>query len=524
MPRLALTPELPRRMAACHPASLCLRTHNHLRRWISSQGDATAGRSLACTWLTTTPEKITPDEILSSSPIPELKPEHGYTPVLLVTPAFAHLVDSSHNFLEQWMNRLYSSPSDHTSRTPRHAVVAIVDRLPNNGFTAGDKTVTEADGVAILFSKAEDIQGKVAPPRQVRALEAEEPTLLFSFRKEVESTGDEITYRPTHEIGLRLANTIFVNGKESTLFGTRWVYDPTLKRLALEKLADLSTCVVTVNPQDIRQSLELPLHPIGERRKVISSMGNILRQIAKHTDAQSSDPMPASAELEKELPRYIAEHGIADRRVSVWALVETTADSAFAKSGYTADSLAKSIQMGGKLHRVMSGGGGWGKKQGLLSLDPETSFHQAGSTQLFTLNYILSSDADISVQETFLSCEKGPIVEDLSTLSQAAGAGDYIQFFASTEPIHTQESRLEAPKAATERLTCHFGLVSDAETATSQAGEQRNLLIAPNFFGALSEKAITYLQPVVGVSSNQPLLETRTKIDIPGSRVELVLK
>src|SRR5699024_1951031 len=103
-------------------------------------------------------------------------------------------------------------------------------------------------------------------------------------------------------------------------------------------------------------SFDLPLHPVSQRRRVVSSMGNILRQITNSTDDSSSDAMPASSELEKELPRYISEHNIADPLVSVWALVEK-ADMKPSMGEGVQDHITNALRAGGKLYRVMSGGG-----------------------------------------------------------------------------------------------------------------------------------------------------------------------
>ncbi|KAL2834977.1 hypothetical protein BDW59DRAFT_155803 [Aspergillus cavernicola] len=487
-----------------------------LRRWATSKtNEAVVGRPLACTWLTTTPERITPDDILSSLPIPTSDLALEYTPILLATPAFAHWVDIKSTFLEQCMDRFY-----HKTQKPVHAVVGIVDGLPDNHSRdqAGD---SESEGMSVILAKLGNVRGKAVAPRQVRSIEKEEPTLLFSFRKDVGNY--EPAYQSFHQVGLRLANTIFLNGKENTLFGTRWAHNPTLKKLNLEESVDLSTCSVTITPRKIHNSLELPLHPVGERRKVISSMGNIVRQIAKHADSRSNEPMPASSELEKELPRYIAEHNITDQRVSVWALIEKSAENPYDKSRHSPSSLAESIQMGAKLHRVMSGGGGWGKKQGLLSLDPEMSFQQADNEDLLTLHGIFSPNREESTHEVASPFEQRMFMEDLSTLSQAAEPGDYVQFFASIEGYQRQDSHNTASEYLEESLSCDFGVMSDADTILSPGIQQSDLTVIPNYFGALSEKAITYLQPVNEARSND-VSDTCTKIDVPGSRVALVLE
>lgn len=411
-------------------------------------------------------------------------------------------------------------------------VVALVDKIPRpyprTGETKGKdhvENVAESEGMSVVFVKPEQIQGKAAPPRRLRTMEAEESALVFS----IQQTEPSVPERAVHEVGLRLANTIFINGKENTLFGARWAYNSDTRKFVLSQSIDLSSCVVTSTANTIQSSTVLPLHPVGQRRRVISSMGNILRQISKHTDSQSTTPMPASSELETELPRYIAENNILDQRVSVWALVEAPGGDLPAQDG-SQEPLTRALRTGGKLHRVMSGGGGWGKKQGLLSLDYETSFLDSSETrELCTIDRVFSGDRLASEIE-LPSFGQSAMMDDLSELSQVAKAGDYIQFFVSVDADHSQ-GNLDTAKPQ-DAVSYHFGVVSDIENPTVQAsGEQlKDLTLIPQQFGALSEKAITYLQPVVRAELCQSeeglggVEESRTKLDIPGSRVGLILK
>ncbi|KAL2815560.1 hypothetical protein BJX63DRAFT_162064 [Aspergillus granulosus] len=482
--------------------------------------EATSGSPFACTWLTSTPKRINPDDILSSCPKPPSGLTRDHTQILLVTPAFAHWADRKSHFLDTWMNQFSQQTSQSSVPEPINAVIAVVDRLPENcsrnGHPNAGEAATESEGLSVLFVRNENIQGKSTQSRQLRSVEKEESTVIVSFRKSVDP--QTTIPPPLHEVGLRLANTIFLNGKERTLIGTRWAYDPSVKKLSLKESVDLSLCSVTVNHTGIHKSLELPLYPVGERRKVISSMGNILRQIGKHADGKSDEPMPASSELERELPRYIDEHNIVDRRVSVWALIEASVESPYSKSRHSRSDLAKSIQAGAKLHRVMSGGGGWGKKQGLLSLDPEVSFETSGQKDIAALDDIFSGNAQASTDGVTIPPESPIALEDLSTLSQAAKPGNYVQFFASIEQDQSPSSQDNAPTSSKESIWYNFGVVSDAEALPSQTEQEKELRVVPSYFGALSENAITYLQPVDKAS------ESRTKIDVPGSRVALMLQ
>lgn len=356
------------------------------------------------------------------------------------------------------------------------------------------------------------MKARAAPPRLIRSSASEETNLLFSLRTEHPGQASK---KSAHEIGLRLANTIFVNGKDTTIFGTSWVWDNNSNEYVLNKSVDLTSCVVTATTQTVDPTLVLPLDQVTERRRVITSMGNILRQLAKFTDATSTEPIPASTDLEKELPRYIKEHNIVDQRVSVWALVEKP-ELVVADSGASAhDRLIQSLKQGGKLHRVMSGGGGWGKKQGLLSLDPEVSFSgTANRDELASLSQIFDPESGKPL-DTLPSIDQGITVDDLSMLSQVATAGDYIQFFVSVEPT---ESNFARKSSSDEAVSYHFGMVMDSMELEAYNPEDSNQIVTlPDTFGALSEKAVAYSQPVNGDMD----LESSTKLDVPGSRVTL---
>jgi hypothetical protein len=249
-------------------------------------------------------------------------------------------------------------------------------------------------------------------------------------------------------------------------------------------------------------------------------MGNILRQISKSTDPTSNEPIPASSELEKDLPRYIKEHNIVDQRVSVWALVENPNITVAENNLPTQEYLIQSLRQGGKLHRVVSGGGGWGKKQGLLSLDPEISFSgSARRDALVGIDQLFNSSADAELDlPPFL--EKALVGDDLSLLLQVATAGDFIQFFVSVDPTCMQDAVPGDASPSNGNIAYRFGMVLNAEeVSSSDAMDGADIItVVPNSFGALSEKAIAYTQPVAQGGGTS---ESSTKLDIPGCRIVL---
>ncbi|KAJ5579516.1 uncharacterized protein N7459_005501 [Penicillium hispanicum] len=477
----------------------------------------------AFTWLTTTPQDIDPEDILSSlSNVPSTTVEDptivsgvDFATLLVVTPGFAHWIDPANSFLERLVDRLSFQHSVLRSIPFRYAVAAVVDKIPDPSGAGHEKLGAEDgayEGLSLLMVEPHEVQWKAAPPRRIGGTAGEEPSLVVSLQSEVEKPSPR---GAAHEIGLRLAHTVFTNGKDRTFLGMRFTAnegDPEHLSYSMDKLVDLSSCLVTTKSTSPTIRPTFPLDPVTPRRKVITSMGNILRQVAKSTDPNSLEPMPASQELEKELPRYIDEHEIVDHRVSVWALVEKS-HFEVCDSESPQERVQRSLEQGGRLHRVMSGGGGWGKKQGLLSLDPEMSFPGVSYRDEPTLLDCVFDPTAEAPQDMPFPFEWEIAGDDLSHLSQVAAAGDLIQFFVSTPPSHTTVPALDSG------LTYCFGIVSDAdepEAAPASNGHRKRLVTVPNTFGALSETAIAYSQPVGPTAAG---LRSSTKLDIPGFRV-----
>ncbi|KAL9579133.1 MAG: hypothetical protein Q9212_005284 [Teloschistes hypoglaucus] len=174
-------------------------------------------------------------------------------------------------------------------------------------------------------------------------------------------------------IKLPVANTLFHNGQLSTIEAQRWIVGETLiePTLACTKSTRLDQqCIRLAAPslEDILRPLwlKVPLIPITNTRVIASAMGNVVREI--YTDEASGEVQPASKELEGAVMHWLAEHGNESQTVDVWAVLgpgEHLGDG----------DLRYMLRNGGRIQRVLSGGGGWGNKQGLLALDPEQEFN-----------------------------------------------------------------------------------------------------------------------------------------------------
>jgi hypothetical protein len=126
----------------------------------------------------------------------------------------------------------------------------------------------------------------------------------------------------------------------------------------------------------------------------------------------------------------------------------------------------------------VSGGGGWGVKKGLLSLDPQKS------------HFALSEEEEM---QSFFQGDGD---------SSFAAPGSEVQFFAS---LPSQQSKVD------EKLQGFvFGVsASEEDSLATPDSEAADLVVRTNQFGALSNTAVY-------VSSKK---QKESKLSVPGSRV-----
>jgi hypothetical protein len=171
----------------------------------------------------------------------------------------------------------------------------------------------------------------------------------------------------------------------------------------------------------------------------------------------------------------------------------------------------RALARGARLHRVLSGGGGWGQKAGLISLDPvpvrdELPIRMEDATSSF------DGPGDFSSVLT-------PVVED----------GDAIQFFISPAPPGQakEHAGLETLKAlpTKDTLGWEIGTVPSTIDAIPGASWQhaestaKHIAVFQNCFGALAEGGLTLTRRRMN-SPSAPLLTFMTStIDVPYTRL-----
>ena len=223
---------------------------------------------------------------------------------------------------------------------------------------------------------------------------------------------------PSARFTIPLANTLFENGQPATAVHLPSMHQRALVeaatnlspaeveefaqaqadvREAWQELGELMTVVgarhglhtpapaasieITVPAEVLREGRgarihsRLPLRALTPPRQIEEGMGNILRQLATPPSAAGTQSRGgASRELEVAVSAYMQSLPAGQAgagAVQVYARLTPQQPAATSPAELL-------LYPGARLHRVLSGGGGWGNKAGLLALDPQAERDVAG--------------------------------------------------------------------------------------------------------------------------------------------------
>lgn len=126
------------------------------------------------------------------------------------------------------------------------------------------------------------------------------------------------TRTQTTQVTLPLAKTLFTNGRHSTLIISKWraLADGTfIKVKSAEKMNQFIT-VFDSQSQNI-PCTSIPVTPLTPVRRIVSCLGNIVRQINFGEEGDG----PASRELEASIDNYFEFSQRPKATVDVWALI-----------------------------------------------------------------------------------------------------------------------------------------------------------------------------------------------------------
>ncbi|KAM0559706.1 hypothetical protein ACHAPJ_004230 [Fusarium lateritium] len=309
-------------------------------------------------------------------------------------------------------------------------------------------------------------------------------------------------------ITIPLTNTTFQNHKTSTLIASRYDLSQSSPKL-VEKTEKHWQQIVLPLKQQLPSINDLgiwaPLVPLTHPRVVTESFGNIVRRV--NLDDES---VPASNELEPAVDELHARKSdLVQSPMGIWAVITPPT---FAQSGSslhsvdpdpeatfsdnlnvtdlvssTSGHLKDLYGQGGRLYQILSGGGGWGAKKGLLSLDPQRT------------HFALSEEEEM--QRFIQAMDGGNFVP----------VGSKIQFFASTE-TSTAEATGEKQTGVV------FGTASKVEAETDEEPSQPEAQLLEGHFGALSNEGI-FVTSSDAASETTPGFNNDWRLNVPNSRI-----
>ncbi|KAB8339022.1 hypothetical protein FH972_021961 [Carpinus fangiana] len=482
----------------------------------SSQASSWYGQVLA----SANPRNTTAEDLLEQiQPLPSSQgTPTAPSAVVLVTKQFAALVASNDDFLRQVLRKLwsYNNAVEHMSGSSKEILVlaAVVDRIATPGETAQD---LGSEGIAICASnhvKLVDPEfdvAETAPELHTRALKLDEQPPTLSIQLLSNTTPENGTL----EVMLPIAQTLFHTNQPSVVALSRWTFSQANPKKAVHGFKKNSNYGVKIPLASSSPSVvtSLPLAQLTGPREIKSVMGNVVRELEE--TSRTVDPekfgeiigqeggssTSASKELEEAVAALITMPDRFRNPVGVWALIipqELTTSKAYggltrstdmalediraAKGAQNNSCLHELIFSGATLRHVLSGGGGWGNKAGLLSLDPHSDYVQRSADDLFDLD---GSDP-------------------MSFLRGTASPGDRIVFYAVVDGKDHQ-----GPTQA----SLEFGVVpstADDMPASAEPGTEHKSPVRhyPNRFGFLSELGLS-----INRRSDDASLPVRSRLD-----------
>ncbi|KAI9759532.1 MAG: hypothetical protein M4579_002291 [Chaenotheca gracillima] len=477
--------------------------------------------------------------------------------LLVVTPSFASLLQKSSTFLAEALQQIYPTTEANLGQAQRCSVLAaVVDRLPpavtrseiydTRLENVGSKLDSGTEGVGVVLAEDADkaapglFQGLQLGAKAERANSDERRCLSFDIGSE----------KGANVVEIPLAETIFHNGQVSTMNASYWT-----RSAQSESWAELGRRIPpsqhvhvefdasnkgTSRQKPLEPVLGVPLLPLTRARPIYEGFGNIIRKI--NFDGTKLAGSPASQELEKALAAHFADNGLEAQSASVWALLfpgnkirQLSPDkSVFTGLGsekaiaepedprtrvqpgqkFWTDDLHAFLAGGATLHRVLSGGGGWGQKQGLISLDPESRY----TTEDPSLSQDPSEGHGINFTKEL-------------AVGQLAEPGDWVQFLIPSYTAMPSKSLKEEGSTGTEDgqgaekdTSLVFDVVPSTLDAMPAAPVDHNQRGRPcyvvlNQFGATSSRGLSY-----AISPEDSSKPYTTKIDVPYSKMLFNIK
>ncbi|KAI0489817.1 hypothetical protein F4859DRAFT_509395 [Xylaria cf. heliscus] len=429
----------------------------------------------------------------------------GHGVAILASKDFTGWLDDD-NFMSAMLETLFKPTSTAQAKRPSlHVLSGITDSLNSNARS----------GFSVLYGPTDSIlPGLWGKEGFNGANQDSVASVSFLTKPLVLNTG-------ALEVTVPLANTLFQNGRRSTLYASRWDISSegsTVLRMKQPK----TTQTIAEKDIPVNHTLSIiPLLPLTPPRKIVAGLGNIVRQVEVEGSAT-----PASKELEAIIPKIFEERAqrepsYSPRPIGVWCWVipphcmkaEKFENLQLFQPGSSQEELdvasrsmeifSELLSSGCRLHKILSGGGGWGLKQGLLSLDPETKLALPGQ--------------DDGIEAFIKSFEERNSAEPTGGF---ATPGSSLLFCVEPQMINTEALRYITPAT-----TMSFGVTPNLDDMPSPSSQPDPVEVVHGHFGISSETAL-FLRTIPTLaerasSSNRDRSASQasftTKIDVPGA-------
>ena len=228
--------------------------------------------------------------------------------VILGTPSFASWLEDDEVFIPKLLESITRPSLKASTPTVIEVICACVDGLsPHFDSFHNLRGKHPVEGFSLLHGTRNDILPKLWSASDVPATESSVLNSTITFSRSKRNT----------TVTLPLANTLFKTGKQSTLLVAKWeARNGSYVKTASEQRRDVAVNVFGRLEPGIPRSI-IPAVPLTPARRIISGLGNIVRQLDFGDDGIG----PASRELEKNVYEYLELKGRSNSTISVWALI-----------------------------------------------------------------------------------------------------------------------------------------------------------------------------------------------------------
>ncbi|KAK5081694.1 hypothetical protein LTR05_007827 [Lithohypha guttulata] len=459
----------------------------------------------AATWLSATGRDVNIDQILRQLPridddVAEAYPALTKTltsAVFLVTPGLAHLFDGNNEFFKTAMNQIFQGAKEPFQKQfRRYALVAIVDAVPAISLEPENEKSQmhgyEGLGVCLLPT-----------PRTVEANgEASSDIPIINLVMHIRRANGNPTRTFTYSAPV--ANTLFVNGHKHTMSRSDWDSFDGAPYLMTnrQELTELDVPLYRSNISEfVHPRFVAKLEELTEPCIIVSSMGNIVRQL----QTQAGEIISASSELEKIIPPLVKKKDEvnAGMQLDIFALVYPQTSSIPTKRSKNAPTapadttntqdVHKLLLNKARFHKVTSGGGGWGKKAGLLSLEPGIELRQSSQQEDSLFAASLFELDEVEMPRSEVLCPPGHIIQFLAKWTDTNNnIEDAVRIEKLTAPVKWSNDDYFQPLAVQK---FSVGTVRLPETVahshSTTAGTDR-LVFCPNQFGFLASSGMSF--------------------------------